>query len=111
MIEEKTSQEFKYENIEERRNYFVEKIEKNELMSKKHKKVSTFLNDVEHCLILASTITGYVSISAFASLFGVFTGIASFAVGLKSCAVTAEIKKYQSIIKKKKRKHDINLNL
>ena len=30
----------------------------------------------------------------------------SFAAGLKICAITAEIKKYKSIIKKKKQKHD-----
>ena len=33
-------------------------------------------------------------------------GIMSFAKRLKICALTAEIKKYKSIIKKKKKKHD-----
>ena len=33
-------------------------------------------------------------------------GITSFAVGLNICVITAEIKKYKSIIKKKKKKHD-----
>ena len=33
-------------------------------------------------------------------------GIMSFAKRLKICAITAEIKKYKSIIKKKKKKHD-----
>ena len=46
------------------------------------------------------------SISAFALLFGIPIGITSSAVGLKICAITAEIKKYKSIIKKKKKKHD-----
>ena len=57
-------------------------------------------------LISASTITGCVSISAFASLIGIPTGITSFAIGLKICAITAGIKRYKSIIKKKKKKHD-----
>ena len=39
-------------------------------MSRKHKKVCTTLNYIEHSLILASTITGCISISAFASLIG-----------------------------------------
>ena len=52
-------------------------------MSKKHKKVCTTLNYIEHFLILGSTITGYVSISAFAFLVGIPIGIASYAVGLK----------------------------
>ena len=75
-------------------------------MSKKHKKVCTTLNYIEHFLILASTITGCISISAFASLIGILIGITSSAIGLKICAITAGIKKYKSIIKKKKKKHD-----
>ena len=72
-------------------------------MSKKHKKVCTSLNYIEHFLILASTITGCVFISAFASLVGVPIGITSSAIGLKFCAITAGIKKYKSIIKRKKK--------
>ena len=55
---------------------------------------------------LASIITGCVSISAFASLVCVLVGITSFAVRLKICAVTAGIKNYKSVIKKKKKKYD-----
>ena len=33
-------------------------------------------------------------------------GITFSAVGLKSCAITSEIKKYKAILKKKKKKHD-----
>ena len=61
MIEENISQEFRLKNIDERRNYFLEEIEENELMSRKHKKVSTTLNYIEHFLILA----GCISIFAF----------------------------------------------
>ena len=56
-------------------------------------------------LILPSTITGRVSISALASLVGITIGITSCAIGLKNCAITAAIKKYKSIIKKSKN-HD-----
>ena len=73
-------------------------------MSKKHKKVCITLNYIEHFLILASTITGCISISAFS--IGIPIGITSSAVGLKNCAIAAGIKKYKSIIKKKKKKHD-----
>ena len=75
-------------------------------MSKKHEKVGLILNYIEHFLILGSTITGCVSISAFASLVGIPIGITSSAIGLKICARTTSIKKYKSIIKKKKKKHD-----
>ena len=75
-------------------------------MSEKHKKICITLNYTEHFLILASTITGCVSVSAVASLIGIPIGIRSSAIGLKICAITAGIKKYKSIIKKKKKKHD-----
>ena len=43
----------------------------------------------------------------FCFCFFVFpTGITSSAIGLKICATTARNKKYKSIIKKEKRKHD-----
>ena len=75
-------------------------------MSEKHKKTCKYLNYVEHLLILASTVTGCVSISAFASLAYVPVCTASFALGIKICAIIAGIKKYKSIIKKKKKKHE-----
>ena len=39
-------------------------------------------------------------------LVDILIGITSSAIGLKICAITAGIKKYKSIIKKKKEKHD-----
>ena len=42
----------------------------------------------------------------FASLIGIPVGFTSSAIGLQICAITAGIKKYKSIIKKKKEKHD-----
>ena len=54
MVEENKSQEFRLKKkIDETRNYFIEEIEQNELMSKKHKIVCTSLNYIEHFLILA----------------------------------------------------------
>ena len=75
-------------------------------MSEKYKMTCKYLNFVEHLLILVSTITGCVSISAFVSLFCVPVGITSSAVGIKMCAITVGNKKYESIIRKKKKKHD-----
>ena len=91
MVEENISQEFRLKNIDETRNYLIEEINRNELMSKKHKKVCTTLNYIEHFLILGSTITGCVSISAFASLVGIPIGITSSAIVLKICEITAGI--------------------
>ena len=89
MSKESISQEFKLNNIEEIRNYLNEEINQNELMIKKHKKVCKVLNYIEHLLILISTVTGYVSISAFTYLVNVPTEITSPAIRLKSCVTTA----------------------
>ena len=87
-------------------NYFLEEIEPNQLMIRKHEKVCITLNYLEHFLILASATTECISISAFASLLGTPMGITSSAIGLKICTIAAGIKKYKSIITKKKMKHD-----
>ena len=57
-------------------------MNKSKMMSKKHKKFCMTLNYIEYLLILASVVTGCVSISAFSSLVGVPIGITSSAVGL-----------------------------
>ena len=97
------NQEFRFKNINETRNYFFEKIEQKELISRKHKKVCTTRNYIEHSLILVFTINGCISISAFAFLLGIPIGITGFAIALKICAIAAGINKYKSIIKKKRK--------
>ena len=67
MAKENISQELRLKNKDESKNYLIEEINRNELISEKHKKVCTALNYIEHFLILTSTITRCVSICAFAS--------------------------------------------
>ena len=100
------NQEFGLEKIGETRTYLIEEINQNELMSKKHKKVCRVLNYIDHLFIVISTITGCVSISDFAFLVRIPTEITSSAIELTICGITAEIIKYNSIIKKNKKKHD-----
>ena len=75
-------------------------------MSEKHKKACKALNQFEHFLAVVSAVNRCVSISAFASVVDVLVGIASSAVGLQICAITSGIKKYKSITKKKRKKHN-----
>ena len=103
MVEEKISQEFRLKCIDETRSYFLEEINQNELMSKKKKNLCTTLNYIKHFCILGSTITAYIAISAFPSFIGIPIGITSFPIGLKICAIAAGIRKYKSIIRKRKR--------
>ena len=93
MIEE-ASLTFRLRKNDETRNYLLDEIKHNYLMSEKYKKTSKYLNYVEKLLILDSAVTGCVSIFAFSSLIYVPVGITSSAVGINICAVTAESKRY-----------------
>ena len=106
MVEENISQEFKLKNIDKTRIYFLKETEENELISNKHKKVSATLNYIKNFLILTFAITECISIFTVDSLLSLPIGITSFATGLKICAIAVGIKKYMSIIKKKKKEHD-----
>ena len=81
MVEENISQELRLKNLDETRNYFLEEINQNKSISKKHKKVCTALNYIEQFDLLASAITGCISISACTSLTGIPIGITSSAIG------------------------------
>ena len=104
MSKENLSQEFRLKNIDETKNYFVEEIEQNELMCKKHKKVCTTLNYIEHSYFSFCSYWMYFNFCF--RFFDIPVGITSSAKGLKICAITAGIKKYKSLIKEKKKKND-----
>ena len=105
MVEE-ASLKFRLRKINERRSYLLEEIKHSNWTSEKYKKTCKCLNYAENLLILASEVIGCNSISAFASLVCVPLGFTSSAVGLNICTIIAGIKKYKSIIKEKKKKHD-----
>ena len=92
--------------IDEIKNYLIEEINRNELMSKKHWKICRVLNYIGHLLIVISTIAGYISISAFASLVGIPVRITISPTWLQICVITAGIEKCKSINNKNKTKHD-----
>ena len=94
-------------NIDEKRNYFDEEIEGNESMNKKHKKVCKTLNCINHFLILASAVAVCVSTFTSNSFVSIPIGTTSSAIGLKICAMTAEVKKYKSILEKERRRNMI----
>ena len=98
------NEELRLNKVDEIKSFLIEEKNRNELMSKKHKKVwIRILNYVDHLLILIYTIIGCFLISAFASLVGIPMGITTSAIGLKTFVITAVIKKYKSINKTKKR--------
>ena len=87
--------------MDETRNYLLDEIKHNHVMSEKHKKTFKYLNCVKHLFMLASTITCCFLISSFTSLVAISLGIASSGMGFKNCTITAGIKKYKLIIRKK----------
>ena len=104
------SRDFILKRIDETRSYLLEETKHNDLMIEKYKKVCRALNYFEHYLIFVFAIYGCLCISAFASLVGIPIGITvigiSSAVRLNVWAVTIGIKRYKSIVKKKRRNHD-----
>ena len=101
-----SSLKFRLKKLDETRYYLLEETKHNDLVNEKYKNTFKYLNYVEFFLISASIITGCVLISRFTWLVGVLVGIMSSAVLLKVCAITAGIKKYKSIKKKKRKKYD-----
>ena len=94
------------ENISQEFKIFNKEIKQNELITKKYKKVRKILNYTEHLLILASAVTGSVSVSALASLVGIPGGSANSEITIKVSVITAGIEKCKSVIKKTKKRHD-----
>ena len=72
-------------------------------MTRKNQKGLTILHYIEHFLILGSTNTGCISVSAFASLVVIPIRSTSSAINFKIFVITAGIKKFKPIIKKKKK--------
>ena len=104
MPEEDISQKGRLQKLKEINNYFYKEIDQNELSNNKNKKVFTTLNYKENFPNLVFAVTVYIS--AFASLILISKGLMSSTMGLNICAITTTIKKYKSMIKKKKKKYD-----
>ena len=71
--------EFRRSKIHEARNYLLEEIKHNNIMSEKYKMTCNYLNYIDHLFILVST-----SISAFSVLVCVPIGITNSAAVLKT---------------------------
>ena len=70
-----------------------------------YKMFCTTPNYIEHFFPLVFAVNVCISISSFASLIDISKGITSSTIELNFCKIITRIKKYKSIIKKKKKKH------
>ena len=69
-------------------------------MSRKYKKVCTTLSYLEHFVILASTITGCISISASAFLLRLSIGITSNRINTKVLLAKSKLNNIEILISK-----------
>ena len=92
MAEENISQEIRLKNTDETRNYFLEKIKQNELMSKKHKK--GLYKSKWYWTLSYSSFYNYRMYSCFSFFDWYSNRNTSSATGSKTCAVTGRIKSY-----------------
>ena len=60
-----SSLRFRLRKIDETRNYLLDEIKHNDLMSEKYKKTCKYLNYVEHLLILVLAVTGCFSFCVY----------------------------------------------
>ena len=94
MTLENVNLDVRLEEINEARGYLLDTIKHTSLKREGHKNVCRVLNYLEYFLDFFYAVSGCVLIFSFTSLAGFSIGIASSAVGIKICAITAGIKKY-----------------
>ena len=99
MSEEFTSQEFRLKKKEKAINYYIKEIEMIYWRIIK-KKIFVRLDYIEHFLTLISVVVKCISISAFACLVDILTRIMRSSTVLNIYAMTAIIKKYNSVVNK-----------
>ena len=104
MLDEKIRKEYWIKNIDKTRHYLIEEIKQDNLMSKKSQK-SLCVFKLHWTLTYFSFFGHWLCFNfVFTSLVVISIDIASSAVELKICVITAGIKTYNSVIKKKQKK-------
>ena len=86
-------QPFKWNKINEVKDYFVAEIKERELMSKRLSKHIAFCDYFDKSLIVLSATSGSISITSFATVIGTPVGIASASLSLTFSLFTGIIKK------------------
>ena len=100
---EEASLAFRLRKFDETRDYLLEEIKHNDLISEKYKKTCKYLHYVENLLILVSTVTGCISISTFISLVRVPVSITSSALVLKFVQSLQELKSKRQLSRKSRK--------
>ena len=92
--------------ITEIENFFHKEINQRRICSKKLSKYVAAFDYIDKVLIVLLARTGGVSICSFTSVVGAPVGMASASFSLIFSLTTGVVKKFLSITRKKKKKHD-----
>ena len=99
-------QQFRLNQINEIKDYFVAEIKEKELMSERLSKNIVFFYYFGKSLIVLSATSGSISIASFATVIGTPVGIASASLSLTLSLSTGIVKKLLKTTRSKKKKHD-----
>ena len=98
--------QFRLNKINEIKDYFIAKIKKRQLMSKRLSKYMASFDSFDKSLIVLSETTGNISIASFATVIGAPVGIVSASFSLAFSIFTRIVKKLLKTTRNKKKKHN-----
>ena len=99
-------QQFRLNNINKIKDYFVAEIKERELMSKRLSNYIASFDYFDKSLIVLSVTTGSISIASFATITGALVGIVSASFNLEISISRGTIKKLFQTTRNKKKKHN-----
>ena len=96
-------QQFRINNVNEIKDYFIAEIKERELMSKRLSNYLASLDCFDKSLIVLSATSGSISIASFAAVIGAPVGIASASFSLSFSLSTELAKKLLKTTRNKKK--------
>ena len=99
-------QQFRLNEINEVKDYFLAEIREKELISKNNSKHIASLDHFDKSLNVLSILSGSISIASFATVIGAPAGIIGASCGLIFSMTMGFAKKFLKTIRNKKKKHN-----
>ena len=99
-------QQFRFDTINEVRDYFIGEIRERELMSKRLSKYIAFFYYFDRFLIVLSVTRSSISIASIATVIGAPVGIASTTFSLTFLMSTGVVEKLLKTTRNRKKNHD-----
>ena len=99
-------QQYRLNEINEIKDYFIAEIKERELMSKRLSKYIASFDYFDKSLIVLSVATGSIFIASFATVIGAPIEIMSTSCSLAFSITTGFVKKFLKTIRNKKKKHN-----